>query len=125
LRRYVSDPASGYFNNSLNFARTMTEKSTVRWTVDNEKTKGDNTRNDSDASGEPLRAARDLEAGWIPGLEIPDWQLPNIAHLSVLRLPDVETPKNEAAMIYHTERIHVPVVMDFSLAYPHATRAKL
>ena len=95
-----------------------------RWTVHDEKTKSENTRNDSGASDQPLRT-RTLES---PQLELgipPDFQLPDIARLSVMKLPDVETPASEAAMIYHSEKFDVPIVMDFSLAYPEASRTKL
>ena len=93
-----------------------------RWTINDEKSKIGNTRNDSGASDEPLRT-RTLES---PQLELdrPDWQLPDIARLSVLKVPDVETPASETAVFYHTEKFDVPIVMDFSLAYPEASRSK-
>jgi hypothetical protein len=100
-----------------------------RWTVDHEKTKPGNTRNDSGASDEPLHHPNELASESVlralEGEDDPGWQLPDIARLSVLRIPDIESAPTEEALIYHTEKFDVPILMDFSLAYPEASRAKL
>ena len=87
--------------------------------MDNEKSKHATTRHASDISDQPLYPEREFERDGHS-----NWQLPNIARLSVLKIPDIEEGPSEEAIIYHSEKLEFPIVMDFSLAYPEATHPK-